>query len=137
MIRAAQLTRSRPAGHGFVVLVLVVLAGVLGMHALTPSPVPASHAGSGHAAAAPEVVVHHPVVASSVGLECSHTASGSGHLDHADATCAAVGVASAYVPPPLLGSATAAALEAAGVALVEGVEGRAPPDLSELQLLRI
>ncbi|WP_404953136.1 DUF6153 family protein [Streptomyces sp. 147326] len=145
MIAAVQRTPSRrPAGRGFVLLVLAVLAGVLAMHGFGPTPVLAA---AGHPAQARHAVpadaphgapgshVHEAVTDGA----CSHSAGGTEHLDHADGTCAAAGVGSAYAPPPL-----AAALDVplAPSALPGGAEagawsGRAPPDLAELQLLRI
>ncbi|MEO3852728.1 DUF6153 family protein [Streptomyces sp. B8F3] len=176
--------RSRPAGRSFVLLVLAVLAGVLGMHALGPGGAPAAErpramapghgapaaqapvtaqmpmpvsgtqeASAGHVPAgqAPAVFVpaaqtpaaHAPgkrtPVATPAGDACSHTDGGSGHLAHADRTCAAAGTASAYAPPALAdalpGAPAAAPVPMAGPAA--GVPDRAPPDLAELQLLRI
>lgn len=124
----------RPAGRLFVLLVMAVLAGVLGMHGLAPGGVPAAQTGAGHAmaTAAADGVAH-----ASGG--CSHDDGGSGHLRHADGTCAAAGVASAYTPPALTGVLPAASLASSTVAasFVAPQDGRAPPDLSELQLLRI
>ncbi|AUH45004.1 hypothetical protein CXR04_19360 [Streptomyces sp. CMB-StM0423] len=179
--------RHRPAGRLFAVLVLAVLAGVLGMHALGPGGAPAAerptamasgHGGpkapasmtaqtplpaagaqeatAGHVPAgqAPEAYVraaqtpaspasHAPVeqtpVAAPAGDACSHTDGGSGHPAHADRTCAAAGTASAYAPPALAdalpGAPAAAPVRIAGSAA--GLPDRAPPDLAELQLLRI
>jgi hypothetical protein len=179
--------RRRPAGRLFVLLVLAVLAGVLGMHALGPGGAPAAErptamapghggaearaampaqtplpvsgtpeASAGHVPAgqAPAAFVpaaqtpaspasHAPVaetpVATPAGDACSHTDGGSGHLAHADRTCAAAGTASAYAPPALAdalpGAPAAAPAPMAGPAA--GVPDRAPPDLAELQLLRI
>ncbi|MEU3778806.1 DUF6153 family protein [Streptomyces sp. NPDC032472] len=134
MTFAAQPTSRRPAGRGFVLLVLVVLAGVLGMHALSPAPATAAASASASA--------HHGAHAASVSEHdegCAHPDGGSGHLEHADGTCAAAGTVSAYAPPAL----TAALVEAtalpplAGTAPRSALNGRAPPDLAELQLLRI
>ncbi|MGA5097425.1 DUF6153 family protein [Streptomyces lavendulocolor] len=136
MSSTMQPSSRRPAGRGLVLLVLAVLAGVLAMHGLGPGPVhaKASAADGGHVmpmgpeAAAPQVTGG-----------CSHTDGGVGHTDHADATCAAAGVGAPYAPPAL-----AAALDVAPVSMalpgsVAGTfrSGRAPPDLFELQLLRI
>ncbi|MEW2414795.1 DUF6153 family protein [Streptomyces sp. NPDC046866] len=143
-MHAAPPTSRRPAGRGFVLLVLALLAGVLGMHALSPAPARA-------AAAVPAAAHHgarhgtHEASASALrsGPEdhggCAHPDGGSGHLQHADATCAAAGTVSPYVPPAL----TAALAEAAALPPLSGtaprsaLSGRAPPDLAELQLLRI
>ncbi|GGS34726.1 hypothetical protein Snoj_00620 [Streptomyces nojiriensis] len=70
---------------------------------------------------------------------CSHSAGGTEHLDHADGTCAAAGVGSAYAPPPLAAALDAPPAPSAlpGSAEAGAWSGRAPPDLAELQLLRI
>ncbi|MBT2390655.1 hypothetical protein J7E87_14785 [Streptomyces sp. ISL-1] len=125
-------TRSsrRPAGRLFVLLVLTVLAGILGMHALAPNGAPAPE----HAM----TMAHSPATEQASGV-CSHTDGGSGHLAHADGTCAAAGIGSAYAPPALAG-ALPDTPAAAGVPVAvpsSVVHGRAPPNLSELQRLRI
>ncbi|MCX4826113.1 DUF6153 family protein [Streptomyces sp. NBC_01142] len=139
MTSTMQASSRRPAGRGFVLLVLAVLAvltGVLAMHGLGPglASTKAPAVVSGHVMA----VVHVEAAQQVVG-GCSHTDGGMGHSEHADATCAAAGVGAAYAPPVL-----AAALDTgpAPVALPGSAagtpeSGRAPPDLAELQLLRI
>ncbi|MFJ5557475.1 DUF6153 family protein [Streptomyces sp. NPDC093250] len=125
---------SRPAGRVLGLLVMAVLAGVLGMHGLAPGGVPAAQGGAGHAmAAAPADGVPY------AGAGCSHDDGGPGHLVHADGTCAAAGVGSAYTPPALTGAPSAAPPASSAAAGFFGTppDGRAPPDLSELQLLRI
>ncbi|CAL9411656.1 hypothetical protein SUDANB6_01663 [Streptomyces sp. enrichment culture] len=133
-VTARSFSGSRPAGRLFALLVLAVLAGVLGMHALSPSPVTAAHPGSGHA-----TVMAHADSDSAVVGECSHAAGGAGHLGHADGTCAATGIGSPYTPPALSAAFTDLPAAAArhGGTPASSVSGRAPPDLSELQLLRI
>ncbi|MEU0373378.1 DUF6153 family protein [Streptomyces sp. NPDC006283] len=134
MTFATPPTNRRPAGRGFVLLVLAVLAGVLGMHALGPGPAPAMQAGADHAMA----VAHAQGVSVAMG-DCSHSAGGADHLDHADGTCAATGVGSPYTPPapsPAFADAPAA-VELVGGAQESAGRTRAPPALSELQLLRI
>ncbi|MFH9612920.1 DUF6153 family protein [Streptomyces pratensis] len=122
----------RPAGRWLVLLVMTILAGVLGMHALAPGGVPAAHANARH-----EMV--RTVDAPHSGEGCSHAHHEPGHLNHADGTCSATGVGSPYAPPAL----TAAALDAPTATPFSETEpvsaqaSRAPPDLSELQLLRI
>lgn len=136
MTSAVQSPSRRPAGRGFVLLVLAVLAGVLAMHGLSPGPAPikAPTAVGGHGVA----MIHEKAVHQVVG-DCSHTDSGSGHADHADAMCAAASVGAPYVPPAL----TSALGVTPAVAALPGSNagtpeiGRAPPDLAELQLLRI
>ncbi|MEV7584746.1 DUF6153 family protein [Streptomyces erythrochromogenes] len=139
MIRTRRPTNRRPWARGaaLLALVLAVLTGILGMHALGPAPVAAAAAAGGaHHAAAGE---HGAPAAEQAGEDCSHPAGGSGHAEHADATCAAAGVASGYAPPALAealvglpGVSSWAAAEPVAVAAA-----RAPPDLAELQLLRI
>ncbi|MFI5571362.1 DUF6153 family protein [Streptomyces sp. NPDC051740] len=131
---ASTRSSSRPAGRLFVLLVLAVLAGVLGMHGLAPGGVPTAQTAAGHGMvmAAADGVPH-------ADGGCAHTDGGSGHLDHADGTCAATGTASAYTPPALTGTVlhAPAALPPTMAATGSPHDGRAPPDLSELQLLRI
>ncbi len=121
----------RPAGPPlFALLVLTVLAGILGMHALTPNGAPAPE----HA-----MTMAHTPATEQASAACSHTDGASGHLAHADGTCAAAGIASAYAPPALA-DALPDAQAAAGAPIAaptSAVQSRAPPDLSELQLLRI
>ncbi|MFK0255108.1 DUF6153 family protein [Streptomyces sp. NPDC090445] len=148
MTFAAQPTSRRPAGRGFALLVLVLLAGVLGMHALSPSPAAARPAAAaqaahaGHATAAVHAAAA-PVSASAPAVDrdrvCSHTDGGSGHLGHADATCAAAGIGSAYAPPALTAALAGAGPEPVhpGAVPASAATDRAPPDLAELQLLRI
>ncbi|MEU6388096.1 DUF6153 family protein [Streptomyces sp. NPDC046939] len=138
MSRALQSPSHRPAGRGVVLLVLAVLAGVLAMHGLAPGPTPmrAAQAGGGHGAAMP-----HERAAQAAAGPCAHGAdgSGSGHAHHADATCAAAGVVGPYAPPPPAstpGLPPVVPVLSAGAAGTPA-SGRAPPDLAELQLLRI
>ncbi len=100
------------------------------MHALAPGGAPASE----HA-----MTMAHAPATEQAGAACSHADGGSGHLVHADGTCAAASIGSAYAPPALA-AVLPDALSAAGVPIAapaSAVQGRAPPDLSELQLLRI
>nr|WP_308800963.1 DUF6153 family protein [Streptomyces polyasparticus] len=132
--------RSRPAGRLLVLLVMAVLTGVLGMHALPPGGAPAPHAKPmAHAAAMGQTSVgeHAPAGAHET-AQCAHSGHGSDHLEHADGTCAATGIGSPYVPPAL----SAAPVNPPAVVRAEApepgvVRDRAPPDLSEMQLLRI
>ncbi|MFH8804647.1 DUF6153 family protein [Streptomyces sp. NPDC017936] len=131
---AGTRSHSRPTGRLFVLLVLAVLAGVLGMHGLAPGAVAAARTGTGHemVRAAADGVPH-------ADGGCAHTDGGPGHLDHADATCAAAGTASAYTPPAPAGAVRKAPAAAAPMTVVLGSSrtGRAPPDLFQLQLLRV
>jgi len=128
-----------PPGHGRAVLVLLVLAGVLAMHAFAfGSSVPAPMGTApGHSA----VAVHDQTMGHA-DSECPHPCGGGsgGHLDHADPTCTADGLATTYTPPT---PAAAGVGTVSGAAVVLGRPGpaavacRAPPDLAQLQLLRI
>jgi hypothetical protein len=124
----------RPAGRLFVLLVMAVLTGVLGMHALGPGGAPAARSDPGH-----EMVMAPWAGVPQMSEGCSHTDGAPGHLDHADGTCAAAGVGSSYVPPaPASAVPDAPAVFAVSAMAAASAEtGRAPPDLSELQLLRI
>ncbi|MFF8386923.1 DUF6153 family protein [Streptomyces kanasensis] len=134
MASARTVTSRHPVGCLLSSLVLAVLAGVLGMHGLVPGSMPVAAAHTGHQAV--------PATAAEVPRldgDCSHSDGGAGHPAHADGTCAAAGTGSAYTPPAL--TATVAAVPTA-LAPGDGLpastaSGRGPPDLSELQLLRI
>ncbi|MCF1644658.1 DUF6153 family protein [Streptomyces indiaensis] len=65
---------------------------------------------------------------------------GDGHVQHADATCASGAVSGGPVLPPLVPDPVPAAVRESAVrvyAVVDTEGARAPPSLSELQLLRI
>ncbi|MFJ8586481.1 DUF6153 family protein [Streptomyces sp. NPDC093595] len=139
---------ARPHGaRAYALLVLAVLAGVLAMHglgpALAPPAAPHSVAASG---------AHHGVTASSLPHpaatareDCVHaghrdSGTGGGHAEHADTTCAAGGTSTAPVlPVPAPAAGADADTDAGPLALATGAAPgpRAPPSLSELQLLRI
>ncbi len=122
--------RSRPAGRLLVLLVMAVLTGVLGMHALPPGGAPAAHT---------TVMAHEAQPAHGATVQCAHGGHGPDHLQHADGTCAAAGIGAPYAPPALDAAvldAPAVPVHPAGV-FAAAERGRAPPDLSELQLLRI
>ncbi|MGW4566309.1 DUF6153 family protein [Streptomyces sp. NPDC004561] len=122
-------------------LVLALVAGVLGMHVLSPAGMPA--AGQHDVMMSAGSSGNHSTLAQGVGGDCrqlSDTGSGGMVMDHAGGTCAAGGTSTAYVPPALTPALTARVEPAAtaGSGPAPGaVDGRAPPDLSELQLLRI
>ncbi|MEU6369496.1 DUF6153 family protein [Streptomyces sp. NPDC046931] len=122
-------------------LVLALVAGVLGMHALSPAGMPA--AGRHDAMMPVGSSAHHSTLAHGLHGECRHLSdAGNGGMvmDHAGGTCAAGGTSTAYVPPALTAAPTARVAPAAtacGGPAARTVDGRAPPDLSELQLLRI
>ncbi|MDN3294348.1 DUF6153 family protein [Streptomyces ficellus] len=141
---------ARPGGvrvRAYALLVLAVLAGLVAMHGLAPagsSPAPS------HAVAAADA--HHGVAAA-MGCEgCAHAehaghaqrvahgdAGGGGHAEHADATCAAGGTSTAPALPALApaGAVTCATADLTALVPAATPGGRAPPSLSELQLLRI
>ncbi|MGW7453087.1 DUF6153 family protein [Streptomyces sp. NPDC054787] len=137
----------KPLGlRSYLLLVLLVLAGLVAMHGLGPTPVPAAaHAGapSHH----PAAVGHERTTAADASSRnaCVHAGDpagnrGGGHAEHADATCAATGTAGAPVlPAPAAASAQADAQAVLAHGAIPGACacGRAPPSLSELQLLRI
>jgi hypothetical protein len=134
---------SRPGGlRAYLLLVLAVLAGVVAMHGLGPAVSPAS------SSAVPEI--RHAVTAASSShagaAECEdcvhvgHDDGGAGgHAEHADATCAASGTSGAPALPALAPARTVTCPTADVPTLVPVATsaGRAPPSLSELQLLRI
>lgn len=134
MARTRTLASGRPSGCPLALLVLAVLAGVLGMHGLAPGGGLAPQTVAGHEMAA---AVAHEVPHADGG--CTHTDGGAGHIDHADGTCAAAGTSSAYTPPALAGTVLDAPAALSPTVAITGSlpDGRAPPDLSELQLLRI
>ncbi|MFB7593292.1 DUF6153 family protein [Streptomyces sp. NPDC056160] len=77
------------------------------------------------------------------GDACRHLSDrgpGGTAAQHADGTCAAAGTSTGYTPPAPLPTPAPAAAPPAALRAGPGaraVDGRAPPDLSELQLLRI
>ncbi|MEV8201186.1 DUF6153 family protein [Streptomyces sp. NPDC079141] len=139
MTAPAQLRpASSPLGRWRVLLVLGLLAGLFGMHALAPG---STGAVGGH---------HSPAASAHVGMAMGHgeydeyvchgDADTGGHAQHADATCAsgAVGAGPVFASPPgdPLG-AVPVVDRAPGAFLAAPDGGRAPPTLAELQLLRI
>ena len=132
-----QLARPQLALRSCVLLVCTLLLGLLGMHGLGPVPGDAVDTGHHQIAAA----AHTDVRASMPG-ECDHGDGGcSGHVNHADATCASASLAGTPVVVPVLLPDVASCAEqpSAGASPFGGGPdgGRAPPSLSELQLLRI
>lgn len=138
MTRLRQFMRPHAMVRSFGLLVWAVLLGLLGMHGLGPVS-GAAAAMSGHDRVA--VVAHTDVVAS-MPDGCDHGDGGcTGHTAHADPTCASalVGGAPAMVPT-LLPDVVAGAEPGETRTSPDGSGpdgGRAPPSLSELQLLRI
>lgn len=135
--RFGQLARPHSAVRSSGLLVCALLLGLLGMHGLGPIPEAAPAAGHDRMVSA----AYTDVMASMPG-ECDHGAGGcQGHTDHADPTCASASVAGGPVVAPVLLPDVASCAGAADVpASSVGSDpegGRAPPSLSELQLLRI
>ncbi|MEU8489568.1 DUF6153 family protein [Streptomyces sp. NPDC048641] len=133
-------------------LVGAVLLGLVGMHGL--GPVPADGHGAMHPTAASAMGAAGPAdsdshagpgqrgVKASAADACEHGEDGcGGHMAHADAVCASASVAGPpAVDPALLPDVIAcpAGPEARTSSAGNGPDGgRAPPSLSELQLLRI
>ncbi|MEV6420838.1 DUF6153 family protein [Streptomyces sp. NPDC051662] len=147
--------RTRPAGARVLLLSLVtaVLTGLLAMHGLSPVTPPQGHTASAPSSSASASATDprsssvpassaHAMAAGAVDGDCAHRdGGGGGHLDHADATCAAAGVgAGPALPTPLASALPAGPLTVpAGLRQAPGTAtgDRAPPSLSELQLLRI
>ncbi|WP_338675313.1 DUF6153 family protein [Streptomyces sp. SCSIO 30461] len=119
--------RLRP--HGL--LVLAVLLGLLGMHAMAPVSAIAQPSGSNQPAA---------VMLDATG-HCDHDCSGhEGQGDHADPTCASAAVGASVSLPAPQPTVICPAEPTAGLATphtFSAGRGRTPPSLSELQLLRI
>ncbi|MFF7090839.1 DUF6153 family protein [Streptomyces rubradiris] len=121
----------RPLGRYRALSVLAVLIGLLGMHALAPG------GGVGHAEQA------HAAHTTAALVAVDDCAGGDGHghrLHHADPNCASGALdggprLAAPAPDPVPGWAPAHRPRAAWT--VAPVGARAPPDLAELQLLRI
>ncbi|MDT9696568.1 MULTISPECIES: DUF6153 family protein [Streptomyces] len=138
MTRLGQLTRPHSTVRSCGLLVCALLLGLLGMHGLGPMPGVAA-ASSGRERMA--VVAQTDVMASMPG-GCDHGEGGcTGRTDHADPTCASASVAGApSLVPVLLPDAVACAEPGemrASAADSDPDGGRAPPSLSELQILRI
>ncbi|MET9578820.1 DUF6153 family protein [Streptomyces sp. DT199] len=126
-----------------VLCVLGLLAGLLGMHGLAPGGgLPGQgHGKQAHAsqAAVPRShgsETHEPRIQVMPYGHCGDC----GHVQHADATCASGAVGGGPVVPPLVADPVPvgegeSAVRAYAVVDTEGA--RAPPSLSELQLLRI
>ncbi|MFE2415539.1 DUF6153 family protein, partial [Streptomyces hokutonensis] len=126
-----------PGGPRCGMLVAVLLLGLLGMHGL--GPVPPAHHAPGHAVTAMTAAMGEHA---STTDPCDHGAGDCGsHMTHADATCASASVAGTPAVVPLLVpdvAAWAQLPDALGFLTGGGPDGgRAPPSLSELQLLRI
>ncbi|MFJ3836728.1 DUF6153 family protein [Streptomyces sp. NPDC090054] len=128
-------------------LVLAVLTGLVAMHGLGPAPLAVAAHAPAHGASGDSGSGHDTPTVVDVSAEpCACVRAGDpqdgpgGHAEHADATCAAPGTSGPPVlPEPAVapGSATTAAAGPYGVLTGATACGRAPPSLSELQLLRV
>ena len=132
---------AQPGGvRAYVLLVLAVLVGVVAMHGLGPAvPSVPTHTmpDTRHAVTAP------PHADAADCADCVHVDHGNGdpggHAEHADATCAAGGTSGApalHAPVPA-GVVTCPAADVPTAVPAATLGERAPPSLSELQLLRI
>ena len=131
MLSPTQL-RSRPPLWR-ALLLLGLLTGLLGMHGLSPG------GGLHHHEAMRSSPTAAVAVSVSVDQAC-HDGCGSGHLHHADATCASGAVSGGPVLPALAPDPafTVVRDDEPGPDVLACQDGaRAPPSLSELQLLRI
>ncbi|MFH9858115.1 DUF6153 family protein [Streptomyces sp. NPDC017202] len=147
--RAEHLRAPSPARWWPALLVLGLLVGLVGMHGLAPggstatghhSP-PSSHSRHSPLSSHSATAARHaePAVVSAAHL-CHGGGDGRGHAAHADPTCSSGAVgAGPLLPLPALDPTGRAAEPVGGrSSTTTGPEGaRAPPSLSELQLLRI
>ena len=136
--RLGQLTRPHSMVRSFGLLVCALLLGLLGMHGLGSVP-DAAAASSGRDRMA---VVAHTDVAASMPGECDHGEGGcTGHTGHADPACASASLAGAPAVAPVLLPDVVTCAEPGEMRTSPAGSGpdggRAPPSLSELQLLRI
>ncbi|WP_324789855.1 DUF6153 family protein [Streptomyces sp. H51] len=143
--RAARQSTCPPPRRWRGLLVLGLLAGLLGMHALAPAglaPRQAQAVGT-HARGMGTGVGMGMGMADAVLLSGEHAQGGSCggcHVQHADPTCASGAVSTGPGAPSLAPDRTAAAAHAdvpRPRAATDPDGGRAPPSLAELQVLRI
>ncbi|MFE9602494.1 DUF6153 family protein [Streptomyces hokutonensis] len=137
MARPGHPVAPHPRVRRYGMLVATLLLGLLGMHGL--GPVPLARPAPGHAVTAMTAAMGQKA---STPDPCDHDAGDCGHhMTHADATCASASVTGAPAVVPLLVpdvAAWAQLPDALGSLTGGGPDGgRAPPSLSELQLLRI
>ena len=152
---------SRPLGaRACVLLVMAVLTGLVAMHGLGSAPMGQHQSKAQHQSTAQhQPMAQHQGPASAdrghgsdmagrghemaltTEVACHHRSygQGGGHLDHADTTCAASGVSGgpSMAAPAPGGVAAAGSSEQHGVREAASATERAPPSLSQLQLLRI
>lgn len=121
-----------PVRRSRALLVLVVLAGLMAMHALAPG------GGLHHDRA--DDGARHSTASAAPRDGCAGDDCGGGHLQHADSVCKAAAVSGgpalpALVPDPMGVPGHAEAVRSHPARTPDGA--RAPPSLAELQLLRI
>lgn len=136
----------RPLGaRACVLLVLAVLTGLVAMHGLGPAAPMPQHER------AMSSVSNHGAEMTGPGQQAMHAADsachpsayghdgGRGHLEHADATCVATGISGGPALDALAPSGVAGADSPTDHGVRDGASAteRAPPSLSQLQLLRI
>lgn len=119
-------------------LVLALLAGLLGMHALAPGAAVADD----HPHPAPMAAASMATVSvSATHGDCDGAGHcGTGHVSHADTTCAAAAVSGGPALPALVPDPVADVVRDDSPCPYAGSapdDARAPPSLAELQLLRI
>ncbi|MGX7760306.1 DUF6153 family protein [Streptomyces angustmyceticus] len=122
-----------PARRCRALFVLVLLAGLLGMHGLAPAVASAAHPHETRMSAMATAHAH---------AHChgAGDCGSGGKLHHADTTCASGALEAAPTPPALVPSPLRPAEpeSVADAGESKGRDGgRAPPSLAELQLLRI
>ncbi|MEV7889333.1 DUF6153 family protein [Streptomyces sp. NPDC088357] len=125
---------SPPRWRWRALLVLALLAGLMGMHALAPG------------AAVADEHPHTPPPMATVSVSAPHGDCpgeghcGSGHVTHADTTCSAASVSGGPSLPALVPDPVAIVVRDESPRVYAGSDpegARAPPSLAELQLLRI
>ncbi|MER6125271.1 DUF6153 family protein [Streptomyces sp. NPDC001795] len=132
--REQHVPRPAPVRRWRALLVLGLLAGLLGMHALAPGGLAPGHTHTRSGAAA--------MAAAAMAADglCSDGHCGGSHVRHADSTCVSGAVSGgphlpALTPDPAAAPAHADAMCSYAATAPDGA--RAPPSLAELQLLRI
>jgi hypothetical protein len=148
--RAQRLSARSPLGRSRALLVLGLLAGLFGMHALAPGGLVHEHAAPRHRMTL-AVGAHDGRAADQDSRAADHqreasdhdsrpTDHGSGHAQHSDPNCASGAVNGAPTLPGLMPDPVPVPEHAdivCAYALSPPDSARAPPSLAELQLLRI
>jgi hypothetical protein len=132
MTSSEQQPARPPVRRWRALLVLGLLAGLLGMHALAPGGIAGIAPEHGH-----ERLM---AAATSVHDGCTDGHCGGSHAHHADATCASGAVGGGPALPALTPDVVAVVADRdarCSYANTAPDGARAPPSLAELQLLRI